>query len=367
MNMNRRTISQKLQRYFIDAVCAGAILLTFTSVSVCQAPKVFTGKGIPINRYLKSMVDSGFSGQVIVTEKGKSVLDNAYGWTDKSKTSRMTEHILINIASISKSFTSVAVFKLIEEHRLNLTDSLPKFFHNVPPDKRSITIKNLLSHTSGFPQHYSADGVTERDAAVAAFFRDTLKFTPGSDFFYSNEDYELLAAIIEVVSGEPYETFLRQNILEKAGMRETKFWAEDSLQDLPLYAGKNKPLEPDVLRRNYGYIGGEGIYTTAADLYRWFNALNERKLIDSTTIDVMWSVQWKAKSADITYGWFRSKTANGNEEIWTRGYEDWGHSGYLRWFPEKQILIIVLTNSPDLHDTPMRSVIADEIVKMMVE
>lgn len=297
-----------------------------------------------LESYLSHMADSGFAFSALVVVNGMVVVQKGYGWSDSGKSGRTSDRTLFNVASMTKSFTSICIFSLLENHLLALNDSLPKFFPYVPTDKRSITITHLLTHTSGLPQNYSADGFAIRDSAVENIFIDSLKFPPGTDFAYSNESYELLGAIIEIVSGKTYEDMVREIILQPARMHDTMFWADTIGDDSVEIASKNRNLDPSVLKRNWGYIASGGLYSNVSDLHLWFTALSGGQLLDPRSVEHMWQVQRKLTDTGMAYGWFVSQHKWGRE-IWTRGNEDWGHNGVLRWFPDQNTLIIVLSNS----------------------
>ena len=322
-----------------------------------------------IDRYVATTIDSKYAASVLVAVDGDVILQKGYGWTGSTRQFPATDKTLFNVASITKSFTAIAIFLLKDQGRLRLEDTLPVFFKDVSKDKQSITVRQLLLHTSGLKQNYASDGITERDLAVAAILKDDLKFAPGTDFSYSNENYELLAAIIEVVSGVSYEEFVRGNILAKAKMNDTKFWAEAAGLGTQTVAQKNRELQPDNLRRNWGYIGSGGLYTTVGDLYRWFTSLRNGDILSPKSLSLMWEPQKALSETDVAFGWFVSNPKGGQKEIWTRGTEDWGHNGVLRWFPERRTVIIVLTNSGELGDKSVTGnrLISDGIAKIFFE
>ena len=322
-----------------------------------------------IDRFVLTAVDSRYAASVLVAVDGKVILQKGYGWTDAAQSSPATPETLFNVASVTKSFTAVAVFQLKDSGRLKLEDTLPVFFEDVPMDKQSVTVRQLLLHTSGLPQNYVADGIKDRDSAVTAILKDRLVSAPGAGFSYSNENYELLAAIVEVVSGRRYEDFVRSNILAGAKMNATKFWAEASQPGSPPIARKNRELEPAILERNWGYLGSGGLYTSVVDLQRGFAALERGRILRPESLSLMWQPQIELSSTSVAYGWFVSNQETGPKEIWTRGTEDWGHNGVLRWFPERKVLIIVLTNSGEMGDKNVTGnrLIGDGIAKLIFE
>lgn len=361
MNQNKK------QKYIIKTIL---LILLFTNICITQHQHN-EAEGIAQNpeleQYLDQMSDTGFAFSVLVAKDDKIIHMKGYGWADSLKTIKTNERTLFNIASITKSFTSVAIFWLKEKGVLTLEDKLPKFFQDVPKDKQSITVAQLLTHTSGLAQNYVADGITNRDSAVKQILKDKLKFKPGKDFSYSNENYELLGVIIETLTCRNYEDALRRMILSQASMTETKFWGEKPEADQPVIAEMNRKLDSATLSRNWGYIGSGGIYSNIGDLYRWFVELRKGVIIEPKSLEQMWTVQKKLSETGVASGWFVSSTEWG-KEIWTRGTEDWGHNGVLRWFPDSNVVIIVLSNSGERGDKNITAnrFISDGIAKIIL-
>ena len=322
-----------------------------------------------LTKYLEQQADSGFAFSVLISLNGKVILQDGYGWTDSSHTTRATARTLYNLASITKSFTSIAIYALAAQGKLHLEDTITKYFRNVPADKKSITLNELLVHTTGLQQHYIADDISDRDSAVQRILSDTLLYFPGSHFSYSDENYELLGAIVEIVTHESYESSIRSLVINQADMEDTRFWAEVPGPHSPSTASMNRVLDPQTLARNWGYIGSGGIYSNVLDLYSWFTALRQGMILDSASREDMWKIRHQSSVSDvgIASGWFRS-AYSGHNEIWTRGNEDWGHNGVLRWFPDSGLLIIVQSNSGERKDksaTPNRF-ISDGIADILL-
>src|SRR5690606_4253316 len=129
--------------------------------------------------------------------------------------------------SNTKDFTTVAILQLVEAGKLSLDDSLRRFFPDAPADKAAITVRHLLNHRAGLPLYASNSGgdfePVSRDTLIARVMRMTLESTPGARERYSNTGYSVLAAIIELVSGNSYDVYVRDNIFERAGMKETGY------------------------------------------------------------------------------------------------------------------------------------------------
>ena len=181
---------------------------------------------------------------------------------------------------------------------MKLTDTIGKFINNVPPDKRPITISHLLSHTSGFEQNYVCDGLENTNEALTALLNDTLSFTPGTGFTYSNQNFEMLAIIIEKATLTTYEELMRKKILIPLKMKDTYFWHE--VKNNSDIAGKNKNLPGTVTQRNWGYIGSGGIYSNVSDLYEFINAVIESRLISKSNTELLFKEYYRTTSG-LTY------------------------------------------------------------------
>ncbi len=290
----------------------------------------------------------GFS--ILIATNNQIIFKEAYGYTDTLKTKKIYQETLFNIASISKSFTAIAIFRLVEQGEIKLSDTIGKFIDNVPADKRSIAIHHLFSHTSGFEQNYVCDGLTNSHEALAALLQDTLSFIPGSSFSYSNQNFEMLALIIEKITSVKYENFVRREILEPLKMRVTYFWNE--VNDKNNIAGKSEVIPDSLTKRNWGYIGSGGIYSTPIDLYKFWQAVIGYELISKSNTEKLFRNYYQTSSGiKVGYGWFVNDiTAWHSSEIWTRGSESWGHNAVIRWFPAKKTVIIVCTNSGEMGD-----------------
>lgn len=254
---------------------------------------------------------------------------------------------MFNIASITKSVTAIGVLKLAQEGKLNLSDKIDKFFTGIPQDKKDITVSQLLTHTTGLQQNYVCMGVTSRDTAVMKLLNDTLAFIPGTDFTYSNENYEMLAAILEIVTGKTYEEYIRNDILVPSGMNDSYFWNEVSAKSDKVAAVTDLALSE---KRDWDFLGSGGIFSNTNDLYKLYLAVKNNKILNEEFTSKMFANNYVLKSGlVIGFGWFVNDPDNVKRENWTRGTESFGHNAVIRWFPEKKITVIVTTNSGEIY------------------
>ena len=328
------------------------LLLTFLLVWTSQLrSQQFSETDSTSLDYLLPKHFSGLFGfSILIATNNKIIFKEAYGYIDILKTKNVDQKTLFNIASITKSFTAIAILRLVEQGEISLSDTIGKFIDNVPADKRSIAIHHLLSHTSGFKQNYVSDGLTNSHEAITAVLKDTLGYIPGSSFSYSNQNFQMLAIIIEKITSIKYEDFIRREILKPLKMRGTYFWNE--VNNKNNIAGKNEVFPDSLTERNWGYIGSGGIYSTPIDLYKFWQAIIGNKLISKNNTEKLFKNYYQTSSGiNIGFGWYINDTTEWNSsEIWTRGSESWGHNAVIRWFPAKKTVIIVCTNSGEMGD-----------------
>lgn len=248
-----------------------------------------------------------------------------------------------NVASITKSFTAAAILRLSADHRLSLADSIQRFFPDASPDKRAITIQQLLTHTSGLPGNYTGAGITQRDSAVRAILAKPLAAPPGTRYEYQDDDYELLAAIIEVVSRRSWESYLERFIFRPAGLRHTGFQGGD-----------------------WGHRGANGLTSTARDLLRWVRALGDTGVFGTQlTRELARPLVFVRREPpfDIHYGYgSRVYVRDGRvAELMYSGSGDDGHTSIARVMADGTVLI-VLSNSGQHGSTTWASYVAQQIL-----
>jgi CubicO group peptidase (beta-lactamase class C family) len=291
----------------------------------------------------------GFSGQVHLELDGRVVVNDAWGRIGPGDAPPLTRHTRINIASVSKSVTAVAIFTLVEVGRIALTDRIDRFLPGAPADKAGIILAELLEHSSGLPNSYAADGIADRDKAMAAIFAEPLSFTPGGGSLYSNLNYEVLAAVIEIASGEAYGDYVRRKVLAPAGMRDTRFWAQvDPRRGRD--AARIAPPDPanafdfTNLGPNWGYLGSGGLWSTASDIAAFVSAVMAGRILKPALVATMLAPRIGTRGpSSFTYGWF--VRPEGRRMVWTRGNEDWGHNAVAYWWPETRTLLTLTSNA----------------------
>jgi CubicO group peptidase (beta-lactamase class C family) len=309
-----------------------------------------------------SLGREGFAGQIVVAVGGRIVLDTVVGFADSLNRTPVTRETLYDIASATKSFTAAAIVALRDEGRLRLDTPLGQIFAQVPSDKASITIEQLLAHEGGLATTYAADGAQRRDSAVQALLRQPLAAPLGSGFRYSDDGFVLLAAVVEAVSGAPYEEFLERTLLRRAGMEHTTFWGTRNLSDPRVAGVLQRPLADSLLRAQWGQRGSGGLLSTADDLFRWWQALTAGSVVNATSVNEMMSPRRRASGRGIGWGWFTTETPRLSR--WTRGNEDFGHNALLVEYPQEHV-VMATTSNKFKGEVPWTRLVGSEIERLM--
>ncbi len=347
-----------MRRSFASILSILVALFGFFSIVEAQAnlrPK--------LDNYLNEITASkNFSGTVLIAKNNKILLNQGYGWANLNKTAKVKSDTKFYIASITKQFTASAILKLEEQGKLKITDSITKYFKDVPPDKEQITIHHLLTHTSGIAQNYTADGIINRDEMIKAVLAEPLKNPIGEKFGYGNDGYSLLAAIVEIASGQTYENYFRQNLLNPAKMKNTGFWGEKNV----LIAETKAAISVDMKIPNWGFRGSGGMFSTAKDLYKWQQALFADKIVSKKSREKLLTPNNQTSKGMHAYGWYISETKSGAKVFWTAGYEDFGHNGIVKVYADGMV-IIVLTNSGDIDEKPARDLVSNGLEQIIFD
>ncbi len=342
---------------------------------------------------MKSFVDRGRAAGMVtlLAHRGKVVQLSAVGVQDLESNAQMKEDTIFQIASMTKPVTCVGVMMLAEDGLLAITDPVEKFLpafanlqirekkegedlEEVRKPKRKITIRDLMTHTSGMGSGYP-DGFKElfekRDRtladAVDAFPTRFLDFEPGARWSYSNMGIAMLGRIIEVVSGKSYEAFLEERIFKPLAMNDSHFFVPETKRSriariYKLDGDKLSKAEVDLYRAGAKYAAPEaGLYSTAPDLFRFYQmmlnggALDGKRILSKATVELMTQVhtgELKAGfSPGIGYGlgWAVVRNVEGMFRLNSIG--TYGHGGLWKTYgfidPKKELVGIILMQRLD--------------------
>ncbi|GAA0872432.1 hypothetical protein GCM10009117_15790 [Gangjinia marincola] len=303
-------------------------------------------------------------GGTVLISIGDSILyHQSYGKADIELKVSMRNENIYRIASLSKQFTAIAILKLYEEKKLSLKDKITKYIPDYPTNGQSITVEHLLSHTSGIKDYVSTvlfdtnvmkQGKTTLEL-IDLFKNEPMDFEPGTNYSYSSSGYVLLGYIIEKVSGMSYEEYLKSTVFKPFHLNNTSY---DKSQEI-------------VQNRVSGYKGNDGDYknaefidmslpysagslmSSAEDLFRWNKALKNHEIISGEILKQAYSpfILTSGKRGLHGFGW---------EIGYVQDVKAVKHSGringfisYALYVPEKDIYIVILTNSEDVQNADL--------------
>jgi CubicO group peptidase (beta-lactamase class C family) len=302
--------------------------------------------GARLDTQLTRFAAYGFAGAVLVVRDGRIVLLKGYGLADVDRRIPNTAGTRFEMNSMTKMFTGVAVLQLAAAGRLRLSDPAARYLGGFPRAKAAATIEQLATHTSGLIVKGTALAGDSREAFIRDVARTPNESPPGTRFRYTNAGFSLLAAIIETVSGEPYEHYLRRHIFPPAGMRTALFRNEVPQGDSLFahgYVGSPEglrlgPPNPYV----WGTIGAGGVWSTVGDVYRWVVALDARRVIPEAHWRVLMSPP--RPPAEEAFGWHVETTADGRHRISKGGGSD-DFASQMLYYPDERVVIVWASNN----------------------
>ena len=356
-------------------VSAAALALGLTSALPGQLP---TGKPsrapndseitARVEEYMARLAGRGYTGGVLVVRDGTPIVMRSYGMANVATGIRADTATVYSLGSITKQFTAAAILRLEELGKLRTTDSIGRFFPEAPPDKRAITLHQLLTHTAGFPSDFSPTDYepTTRAEYVRRMFAAPLRSAPGTTFSYANSGYSLLAAIVEIVTAKEYEAALTDLVLRPAGMLETGYtaphWAPSRIahgyrdgQDWGTIVDRiSKPGAPYWAQRGNG-----GLQTTLGDMLQWDGALNDRRMLtDSSRRKFMTGYvnEGPLGRSQYAYGWAVMRTATGRKLVTHNGGNGVYVAELLR-FVDDGITVFVTSTVSEHTATPVAALL----------
>ncbi len=323
---------------------------------------------------------------VLVVHHGRVIFRQGYGVTDLRTLQPIEPNTNFRLASFTKQFTATCIMLLVHDGKLRYDDHLTDIFPEFPAYGRPITIRNLLSHTSGLPDYEDilmkeySDTPEEKipqilDAGVLKLLAQQTSglFPPGSRWQYSNSGYAVLAMVVEKVSGKSFGQYLHDRIFVPLKMNNTLAY-EKRKNEVPHRAyGHTK--EKDGWRETdqsptSAVLGDGGIYSSIDDLAKWDRALRQHTLLSAAEMQpALTSVQLSAGQAEFPdgrpvsygFGWFLDPY-KGHKRMSHNG-ETIGFLTTIQRLPDDDLTVIVLANRTDVSPEKMALQIADLFLK----
>jgi len=314
-----------------------------------------------------------FSGAVLVEKDGKPVFSEADGLADREHKTPNTLKTRFRIGSMNKMFTAVSIMQLVQAGKLGLNDPIGKYLTDYPNKDvaAKVQIQHLLTHTGGtgdiFGPEFDAHRLELRTLQdyVKLYGKRELKFEPGSKWEYSNYGFILLGVIIEKVSGQSYYDYVREHIYVPAGMTATASEPEDqAVPDRSVGYTKmdnGQQWKPNTDTLPYRGTSAGGGYSTVEDLARFAAALEQHKLLDAHSTELLTTGKPGTPDNSYAYG-FADQKINGTR-CFGHGGGAPGMNGQLEICPSNGYVVAVLANM----DPPAAGHVADFITNRLPE
>ena len=319
----------------------------------------------------------GFNGAWLYAENGEIVSRGVLGFRDPEDRLPITEDTIFQLTSISKTFTAAAVMLLMRQSLLRADDRITKYFPELAAYE-GVTVRHLLNHTSGIPDYFDdsewfikiwkEEKRVPGNDEILGFLRETKAkpyFAPGEGLHYSNTGYNLLALLVERLSGIPYEEFLQKNVFEPAGMTSTRcchirrdgvpfenYARATVFEDDKCVADIDSAEDGDVVAFD-GLNGDDYVYTNILDMFRWDRALREGKVLTAQEQQIMYTPGRLNNGEDAVYdeddglGYGFGWGIEHDEEYGLIVSHSGGMPGVATWFErfiDADRVLVILTN-----------------------
>jgi CubicO group peptidase (beta-lactamase class C family) len=284
--------------------------------------------------------NGGFRGAARIEVGSSLLLDRAY--SEDGAGVPLTTGTAFQVASVSKSFTAACVLRLANQGLLSLDSALSAFLDTPPPSWRDITIRHLLTHTSGLVHWPDVAGhdhyhPVARAELIARFAAMPLRFRPGGGWSYSSPGYVLLAHVVEVVTGEPYPSVLEREVLRPLGLGQTR--AGEPATGVTAAHGSRggEPAPSFDLSVN---VGTGDVWSTTADVARWPRALASFAPEVYSRQAAVADEQDGLTDVAYGYGWFTGSF--GAERVVFHSGDNAGFVSLVVWVPEQDLVAVLL-------------------------
>jgi D-alanyl-D-alanine carboxypeptidase len=345
-------------KVFLTAI-AGAIVVAaglLPAVAGQSAQSATSTPAAAIDAIMETPIRAGkvAGASIAVTRRGETIASKSYGLADLELDVPMPADASFEIGSVTKQFTAASILLLAERGKLSVDDDVTKHLPQYPTHGQQITIRHLLTHTSGIkgytelPEFGDMMKLTKpRETLVALFGEKPLDFPPGQALVYNNSAYFLLGLIIEKVSGQPYGDFVKANLFDKAGMPGSYYCSESAVHRHHAhgYDTNNGTLVlKGFISHTWPYAAGS-LCSTASDLSAWLAALHGGNVLSADSYQAMTTPTALADGTKVRYGFGVGVAQLGGR---TAIYHGGGINGFLSeadYYPESGLSIVVLLNT----------------------
>jgi len=291
---------------------------------------------------------------VAVLRGSDTLVMKGYGLANLSPITQASAATVYRIGSITKQFTSAAIMRLIERGKLSLDDPMSKYLPDVPLHGHTVTIRQLLNHTSGIHSYTSSrdwQGTWEQDLTprqiVAFVDKDTFDFAPGTRWLYNNTGYVLLGMIIEKVTGEKYASYLQHDLFTPLGLKQTSY-CPSKPTDPAFAAGYTSrggtPRPAAYLSMTHPFSAG-ALCSTVRDLVIWQRALAGGRVVNAHSYAQMTTADTLNNGSRLAYGFGLVPGRLGTHRSIGHGGSVNGFTTSSAYFPDDSVNVAVFTNS----------------------
>lgn len=307
--------------------------------------------------YLQAGTRNGFSGAVLAGRGNDIIYTRGYGLADRENGTEFNADTVVSTGSVTKQFTATAILTLVAKNKLTTQDPLSRFFTGLGPDKRNITVHQLLTHSSGLralPDKGDWD-LIPRDDYFRQIFAGELAFKPGARYRYSNVGYSVLARMIEIVSGQSYEAYLRQHLFLPAGMKQTGYllpdWSKSQLAKG--YLAGAVPVGTMIGRfqqaQDVSWVlkGNGGIQSTLNDMFKWYLALRNHRVLSPQLGKILttpYILEGPDADSHYAYGWAIFTSPRKTKVVCHNGSNRIFFFDFI-WLPEDDAVVLFCTNA----------------------
>jgi CubicO group peptidase (beta-lactamase class C family) len=324
------------------------LLLLFASSSLAQE-----SVESKVDAFIKSeMTKQKIPGvSLAVVRDGKIILAKGYGLANVEHQIPVKPETIFQSGSMGKQFTATAVMMLMEEGKLNLDDKISKYFSDVPTAWEKITVRHLLTHTSGMTDYpadfdyrrdYTEDDLLQRIKAIP------LAFQPGEKWSYSNLAYVTLGILIHKVTGQFYGDLLRDRIFKPLGMSTARVISEEDI--VPNRAAGYRLVKDELKNQNWvspslNTTADGALYLTVYDMIKWDAALNTEKLLKKSSLEQMWTPVKLNNGTTHPYGFGWALRDMRGHRIIEHGGAWQGFKSQIARLVNDRLTIVVFANS----------------------
>lgn len=287
-----------------------------------------------------------------VIKDGEVVKAQGYGFANLEHQVAATAHTVYEIGSISKQFTAVTIMMLVEEGKVGLNDTISAYLNGLPSAWNHVTIKHLLTHTSGIPDFEEVIGygsyrnVFTDEALIKTVSALPMDFSPGEKWSYSNTGYVLLGMLLEKVTGKPYPEVIQERIFQPLGMLESR--DSDPVVIIPHraagYALERKSLENRDAMQPSACKGAGTLVSTVLDMAKWDAALYAEKLVKSSSWEQIWMPVKLNDGTTFPYGFGWLLMPWQGHKLLMHSGGTAGFTTQFSRFTDDHITVVVLTN-----------------------